>query len=96
MALQKMRWLMAALLCLVIWPGIAHGQSSELLEANSNYQSLYQQIRYSEAEAAPFGPVILVTHSQQRKSAPNGGRSSLPGWKQREKIGNSFRHVQGG
>ncbi len=67
MALQKMRWLMAALLCLVIWPGIAHGQSSELLEANSNYQSLYQQIRYSEAEAAPFGPAILVTHSQYRK-----------------------------
>ena len=50
MVLRMTRWLMAALLCLVVWPGISYGQSSELMEAFNSYNALYQQGRYSDAE----------------------------------------------
>ncbi len=49
MALRKTRWLLAALLCLVVWPGTTQGQSSELMDAYNQFNELYAQGRYEEA-----------------------------------------------
>ena len=57
MALRKTRWLMAALQCLVVWPGATHEQSSALMEAYNRYSELYAQGRLAIAALAL---VVLV------------------------------------
>ncbi len=57
MALRMTRWLIAALLSLVIWPGATHGQSSALLDAHNRTKELYAQGRYQEA--LPFAKKAL-------------------------------------
>jgi len=46
----KANWLLAALISLALWPSVAAGQSTELLEAHKRSKALFQQGRYAEAE----------------------------------------------
>ncbi len=57
MVTHKLRWLLVGLLCLALWPGKSHGQSSELLGAFNWYSELYEQGRYQEA--LPFAEKAL-------------------------------------
>ena len=44
-----MRWLIATMLCLVVWTDTTHGQSSTLMGAYNRYSELFAQGRYQEA-----------------------------------------------
>ena len=57
MALRKTRWLIAALLCLVVWPGTTQGQSSALMDAFNRTNEWYAQGHYEEA--LPFAKQAL-------------------------------------
>ncbi len=41
MALRKTRWLIATMLCLVVWTGTTHGQSPALVDAINRFGELY-------------------------------------------------------
>ncbi len=58
MITHKAGWLLVGLLCLALWPGKSHGQSSELLDAFNRQSELYEQGRYQEA--LPFAENILA------------------------------------
>ena len=51
------RWLLAGLMCLVLWPGTTQGQSTELMEAHNKFSELYAQGRYQEA--LPFAEMAV-------------------------------------
>ncbi len=58
MITDKFGWLLVGLLCLALWPGVTHGQSSEFNDALNRYSELYEQGRYQEA--LPFAENILA------------------------------------
>ena len=49
MANVKTTWWRAGLLCLVLWPAAAHGQSPELRDAMQRSSKLAQEGRFEEA-----------------------------------------------
>ena len=51
------RWLLAGLMCLALWPAVAHGQSAELLDTLARSDELYVAGRYREA--LPFAEEAL-------------------------------------
>ncbi len=63
MALQQMRWLIATLLFLVVWPGTTHGQSSALMDVHNRTKELYAQGRYEEA--LPFAEKSVELGEQE-------------------------------
>ncbi len=63
MVTNKTKWLLAGLLCLALWPGAAHGQSSALMDAYNRYSELYAQGRYDEA--LPFAKNALKLGEQE-------------------------------
>ncbi len=63
MALRNTRWLIVALLCLALWPGTTHGQSSALLDAFNRYKELNALGRYEEA--LPFAEQALKLSEQE-------------------------------
>jgi tetratricopeptide (TPR) repeat protein len=63
MALRMTRWLLVALLCLVVWPGMTHGQSSALIAAINRYSELYTQGRYEAS--LPFAKNALKLSEQE-------------------------------
>ena len=45
----KSRCLLRCLLCLALWPAVAHSQSAAFMDAYSRYSELYAQGHYEEA-----------------------------------------------
>ncbi len=43
MITNNTKWLLAGLLCLALWPGASHGQSSTLMDAYNRFSELYAQ-----------------------------------------------------
>ena len=50
-------WVLAGLLCLALWPAVAHAQSTQFMEAYERYSDLYVEGRYEEA--LPFAEEAL-------------------------------------
>ena len=59
----KKTWFLAGLLCLTLWPGATHGQSSEFDDAYNRFSELYAQGRYQEA--LPFAKKALGLGEQE-------------------------------
>ncbi len=57
MITHKAGWLLIGLLYLALWPGAAHGESPELLDAFNRYSELYEHGRYQKA--LPFAETAL-------------------------------------
>ncbi len=49
MITKKTKWLLIGLLCLALWPGTTHGQSSEFIYTYDRFAQFYAQGRYQEA-----------------------------------------------
>ncbi len=49
MITKKTKWLLIGLLCLALWPGTTHGQSSEFIDSYNRFTQFYNQGRYQEA-----------------------------------------------
>ena len=49
MITKKTKWLLIGLLCLALWPGTTHGQSSEFIDTYDRFAQFYAQGRYQEA-----------------------------------------------
>ena len=63
MDLRNIGWLIATMLCLVVWTGTTHGQSSALLDAFNRYKELNALGRYEEA--LPFAEQALKLSEQE-------------------------------
>ena len=63
MITHKTRWVLAALLCLALWPSATLGQSSALNNAYNRFTELYAQGRYEEA--FPFAKQALKLGEQK-------------------------------
>ena len=59
MTTNKTRWLLVGLLCLALWPGAAHGESPELMDAYNRYSELYAQGRYPVAVTSDADAVTI-------------------------------------
>ena len=49
MSPNKAKWLLAGLMWLIVWPGVNHAQSPDLMDAFKRYSELNDQGHYREA-----------------------------------------------
>ncbi|MHC4094405.1 MAG: tetratricopeptide repeat protein, partial [Planctomycetota bacterium] len=75
MTTNKTRWLLAGLLFLALWPGVARGQSLEFMDAYNQSSELYAQGRYQEA--LPFAKKALGLSEEEFGPYHLGTASSL-------------------
>ncbi|MCK5273542.1 MAG: tetratricopeptide repeat protein, partial [Alphaproteobacteria bacterium] len=63
MSPNKAKWLLAGLMWLIVWPGVSHAQSPDLMDAFNRYSELYDQGHYREA--IPYAEKALKLGEQE-------------------------------